>query len=87
MSAAPPGFVPGPPYAAVNDRIEICPDYVQGRCNSQMCSLVHPGVCVSVCLSVSLSVRLSVCLSRSLPLYIHVHSSISCWYNCYSAFE
>ena len=50
MSAAPPGFLPNASYNAGSDRIEICPDFVQGVCTSQMCPNVHPGIYTYTCI-------------------------------------
>ena len=44
MSAAPPGFIPGPVYGSENERIDICPFFVQGKCNNSLCPMVHPGM-------------------------------------------
>lgn len=44
MSAAPPGFIPGPLYGSENERIDICPFFVQGKCSNSMCPMVHPGM-------------------------------------------
>lgn len=49
LSAAPPGFIPGPPYGSETEQIDICPFFAQGKCINQMCPLVHPGMCIYLC--------------------------------------
>ena len=44
MSAAPPGFIPGPPYGSETERVDICPYFSQGKCNNPTCPMLHPGI-------------------------------------------